>query len=35
VQSRGVRAERDDVLDTLTTILHAGVFGGRRRKAGK
>jgi AcrR family transcriptional regulator len=35
VQSRGVRADRDDMLDTLTTILHAGVFGGRRRKAGK
>jgi AcrR family transcriptional regulator len=35
VQSRDVKAERDEVLDTLTAILHAGVFGGRRRKAGK
>ena len=34
VQSRDVKAERDEVLDTLTAILHAGVFGGRRRKAG-
>jgi AcrR family transcriptional regulator len=32
VQSRGVAADRDDILDTLTTILHAGVFGGKRKK---
>ena len=33
VVSRRIDADRDDILDTLTTILHAGVFGGRRKKA--
>jgi AcrR family transcriptional regulator len=32
VVSRRIEADRDDILDTLTSILHAGVFGGRRRK---
>ena len=31
VASRRIAADRDDVLDTLTSILHAGVFGGERR----
>ena len=31
VTSRRIDADRDEVLDTLTTILHAGVFGGERR----
>lgn len=30
--SRRFEADRDDVLDTLTSIIHAGVFGGKRRK---
>ena len=32
VVSRRIDADRDDILDTLATILHAGVFGGKRRK---
>lgn len=31
VTSRRIEADRDEVLDTLTAILHAGVFGGERR----
>lgn len=30
--SRQLGVERDDLLDTLTTVLHVGVFGGSRRK---
>jgi AcrR family transcriptional regulator len=33
VVSRRIDADRDDILDTLATILHAGVFGGKRRRA--
>ncbi len=34
--SRGLRYDRDDMLETLTTIVHTGLFGGQRRpKAGK
>ena len=33
VASRRIEADRDEVLDTLTSILHAGVFGGERRAA--
>lgn len=32
VVSRRIEADRDDILDTLATILHAGVFGGKRRR---
>jgi AcrR family transcriptional regulator len=34
VVSRRIEADRDEILDTLTAILHAGVFGGKRRRAG-
>ena len=30
--SRLLEAERDDVLDTLTSILHVGLFGGKRQR---
>ena len=34
--SRGLRYDRDDMLETLTTIVHTGLFGGSRRaKTGK
>lgn len=32
VVSRRLEAERDDVLDTLTSILHVGLFGGKRQR---
>ena len=35
VTSRRIEADRDEVLDTLTAILHAGVFGGERRSRRK
>lgn len=31
VSSRRLEVDRDEILDTLTTILHAGIFGGERR----
>ena len=31
VVSRDLNVDRDDMLDTLTSILHVGVFGGTRR----
>jgi len=31
VLSRQVRVDRKDMLDTLATITHMGLFGGRRR----
>src|SRR5437879_5077358 len=33
VPSRQVRVDRDEMLDTLATITHMGLFGGRRRPA--
>jgi len=33
VLSRQVRVDRDEMLDTLATITHMGLFGGRRRPA--
>src|SRR5947199_569932 len=30
--SRQINVERDDLLDTMATVLHVGVFGGARRK---
>jgi AcrR family transcriptional regulator len=32
VVSRRIDADRDEILDTMTIILHAGVFGGKRRR---
>jgi len=32
VESRDMGVDREEMLDTLTTILHVGVFGGARRR---
>jgi hypothetical protein len=35
VVSRDLNVEHDEMLDTLATILHIGVFGGARRKVSR